>query len=222
MKKKKVLIEIIEQLFAFDVENQSNEKYSMNDFIGYLNAKYKPNDLEMRKIEGEKEKWIKEDYRDREADISILFSLMYRYSKVYTKKALEGSLIGTPEEFSFLASLMTYESLTKTELINEQVMEKTSGTEIIKRLLKQKLIKEFADSNDKRSVRVSITEKGKKEVLISLPKMQFASKIFVGNLNDPQINTLAYLLKKLDYYHNEIFLNRKNLSLEELNNNIYY
>lgn len=38
---------------------------------------------------------------------------------------------------------MPYESMTKTELITNQVMEKTSGTEIIKRLLKQGLIREF-------------------------------------------------------------------------------
>jgi hypothetical protein len=52
---------------------------------------------------------------------------MYRYAKGYIKKALQESIIQTPDEFSFLITLMTFESLTKTELINKQVIEKTSG-----------------------------------------------------------------------------------------------
>jgi DNA-binding MarR family transcriptional regulator len=42
-------------------------------------------------------------------------------------------------------------------------MEKTSGVEVIKRLVGQGLIHEFSDLTDKRSVRVSITDKGKME-----------------------------------------------------------
>jgi DNA-binding MarR family transcriptional regulator len=192
----------------------------MEDFIGYLNTRYHSKSLELRKMEGEQENWIKRDYNNNQNDISILLVLMYRYAKGYIKKALKESIIQTPDEFSFLITLMTFESLTKTELINKQVIEKTSGTEVIKRLLNQKLIKEFADKEDKRSVRVCITQEGKKEVLTLLPQMQVVSKIVVGNLNEAETNSLAYLLKKLDYFHNDIFLNKKNLSLEELGKEI--
>jgi DNA-binding MarR family transcriptional regulator len=55
-------------------------------------------------------------------------------------------------------------------------MEKTSGIEVIKRLVAQGLIHEFSDLTDKRSVRVSITEKGKMEVMNVLPEMSKVSR----------------------------------------------
>jgi DNA-binding MarR family transcriptional regulator len=220
LRKKEILLELIGYLFEFDAQTQTGEEYSMEDFIGYLNTHYPSQSLELRKIDGEQESWIKTYFNNNQNDISILLVLMYRYAKGYIKKALQESIIQTPDEFSFLITLMTFESLTKTELINKQVIEKTSGTEVIKRLLNQKLIKEFADKEDKRSVRVCITQEGKKEVLALLPQMQVVSKIVIGNLTEAETNSLAYLLKKLDYFHNDIFLKKKNLSLEELRKEI--
>jgi DNA-binding MarR family transcriptional regulator len=141
---------------------------------------------------------------------------MYRYVRIYIKKALKESPIQTADEFSFLITLMTYESMTKTELITNQVMEKTSGTEIIKRLLKQGLICEFADQDDRRSVRVAITDKGRRVLIATFPGMDAVAKIVIGNLSEPEIRTLYYLLKKLDFYHNDIFQNKRGRSLEEL------
>jgi DNA-binding MarR family transcriptional regulator len=175
----------------------------------------------MRKIEGEEQPYIQTLRQESQSDTAILITLMFRYAKGYIKKALHDSVIQTADEFAFLITLMTHESLTKTELINKQVMEKTSGVEVIKRLLGQKLIKEFADENDKRSVRVSITPSGKKEIEKVLPDMAKVSKIVVGNLTQPEINTLSYLLKKLDFYHNDIFMNKKTLELDEILKDTY-
>jgi hypothetical protein len=66
-----------------------------------------------------------------------LVTLLFRYAKGYIKKALQDSIIQTADEFAF--NLITFESLTKTELISKQVMEKTSGVEVIKRLVGQGL-----------------------------------------------------------------------------------
>jgi DNA-binding MarR family transcriptional regulator len=142
--------------------------------------------------------------------------LMYHYAKGYIKKALRDSYLQTPDEFSFLITLMTYDNLTKGELITKQVMEKTSGSEVINRLIKRGLMVECADKKDKRSIRVSITKSGKEEILRILPLMSDVSKIVVGNLNSEEINTLSYLLKKLDYFHNDIYLNKKDQSLSDI------
>ena len=141
---------------------------------------------------------------------------MFRYAKGYVKKALQNSPIQTADEFAFLITLMTYESLTKTELINKQIMEKSSGVEVIKRLISMQMIEEFADELDRRSVRVRITPTGRQTIITVLPEMAKVSKVVVGNLTQPEVNTLTYLLKKLDYYHNDIFLNKRNLGLDEL------
>lgn len=219
MDKKEILTALVEHLFDFDSEFQGDKSYTMGDFLGYLNSRYSGQVSAIRNTAGAEEEWVKEN-ADTNTEISTLFVFMYRYAVVYFKKALKDANINTLDEFSFLITLMTYPSLTKTELIQKLIMEKTSGVEVIKRLLKHGLIEEFANPNDKRSVLVAITTKGKEELSLLLPKMGLVGSVVVGNLNPPEVSSLSYLLRKLDYYHNDIFLHHRNLSLEELNSHM--
>jgi DNA-binding MarR family transcriptional regulator len=216
MKKNEILTTLINHFFAFDTEKGEQEEYSIDEFIGYLNAKTERQELEIRNISGENKELFKYEYPSTTRDISILIVLMNRYAKWYIKKVLRDSLLQTPDEFSFLISLMTYESLNKSELITKQIMEKTSGTEIINRLVKRGMILETADQKDRRSIRVSITDSGRAEILRILPLMTKVTEIVVGNLNAEEINTLAYLLKKLDYFHNNIYLNQRVQPLSDI------
>ena len=216
MKKSEILTTLINQFFSFDAEKGNHEEYSIDEFIGYLNKKSGSQELDIREISGDNNTWIKDDYRTATRDISILIVLMNRYAKWYIKKVLKDSHLRTPDEFSFLITLMTYDNLGKSELINKQIIEKTSGTEIINRLVKRGMIFEIADQNDKRSIRVSITKSGREEILRILPLMNKVTKIVVGNLSAEEINTLSYLLKKLDYFHNDIYINKRKYSLSEL------
>jgi DNA-binding MarR family transcriptional regulator len=218
MKKSEILTTLITDFFSFDTEMGNHEEYSMDDFMGYLNSKSGVQELEMREISGENKEWLKDEYRNTTSDISILIVLMSHYAKWYIKKVLRESYLQTPDEFSFLITLMTYDSLSKSELISKQVVEKTSGSEVIRRLNKRGLIVEFADKNDKRSIRVSITKSGREEVIRILPLMSKVTKIVVGNLSNEEINTLSYLLKKLDYFHNDIYINKREHSLSEILN----
>ena len=216
MKKSEILTTLIESFFLFDAEKGNREEYSMNEFLGYLNARSGGEELEMREISGEKKGWFKDEYRNTKSDISILIVLMSHYAKWYIKKVLRESNLQTPDEFSFLITLMTYDSLSKSELITKQVMEKTSGTEVIRRLIKRGLIVESADEDDKRIIRVSITKSGREEILRILPLMSKVTEIVVGSLSAQEINTLSYLLKKLDYFHNDIYINKREHSLSEI------
>lgn len=216
MKKSEILTTLINQFFSFDTEKGNHEEYSMDEFIGYLNAKSGVKELKIRKISGENKEWSNDEYRNTASDISILIVLMNRYAKWYIKKVLRDSLLQTSDEFSFLITLMTYNSLKKSELIAKQVMEKTSGSEIINRLIKKGMIAETSDQNDKRSIRVAITRSGREEILKILPLMSKVADIVVGNLNAEEVNTLSYLLKKLDYFHNEIYMNKRDQSLSDI------
>jgi DNA-binding MarR family transcriptional regulator len=66
----------------------------------------------------------------------------------------------TIDEFGFLATLIRAGNLMKHELINEHMLEMSSGSEIIKRLVRNGLVYEYPDENDKRAKRVALTEKG--------------------------------------------------------------
>jgi len=216
MKKNEILTTLINNFFSFDAERGNREEYSIDEFIGYLNAKSERQELEMRKISGEDNELLKFEHPGATRDISILIVLMSHYAKWYIKKVLRDSLLQTPDEFSFLITLMSYDSMIKGELIAKQIMEKTSGTEIINRLVKKGMIFETADENDKRSIRVSITKSGRDEIIRILPLMSKVTEIVVGNLTNEEINTLSYLLKKLDHFHNDIYINKRREPLSDI------
>lgn len=216
MGKKEILQEIVGHLFDFDNLYKDDGDYTMADFIGYLNTNTAMELPNNRDIAGGEENWVRNS-QDDNTEIARMLVFIYRYAVIYFKKALKGGGINTLDEFSFLIVLMTYPSLSKTELISKLIMEKTSGVEVIKRLLKQGLIREFNHPTDKRSILVAITDKGKQEVSALLPKMGLVGRVVVGNLTRSEISSLSFLLRKLDYHHNDIFMNHKHLSLEDLN-----
>lgn len=217
MKTKEILIELIELLDEFESEREVvGQEMNMSDFLGFLNSKNRSENIKTKQLKGDYAGYKYEETDGPVTDISILIVLMFRYAKGYIKKALRDSAIKTADEFSFLMTLMTYESLSKSELIQKQVMEKTSGTEIINRMIKMGLIESFNDETDKRSVRVKMTPAGRMEIIKILPEMQKVSKIVTGNLNETEKNTMAYMLRKLEHYHNDIFMNKKDSELEEL------
>lgn len=219
MKTKEILIDILEYLDAYEVENSNNiSNLNTTDFIGFINAHHKFEGVKQIELSGKNDDWNRITTTDNgpNTDISILIVMLFRYAKGYIKKALKDSKIKTADDFSFMITLFTYDSMTKMELINLQKMEKTSGNEIINRLIKLGLMKQSQDENDKRSVRICLTPSGRKEVISILPQMRLVSQIVIGNLTDNEINTLAYTLRKLDNYHNEIYNTKKDIKLEEL------
>ncbi len=216
MKSKAILQQLINDLSNYELENEDSDDLNYLDFVAYLSSKVQTGTTEIRNLRGEQEMWIDEQYKDSQTDIVIFITLLYRYAKVYIKKALKNSLVQTADEFSYLIVLMTHESLSKSDLIQKNVMEKTSGVEVIKRLINNNLIHQFEDKDDKRIVRVAITEKGKFEIIKLLPEMAKVSKIVSANLVPNELLVLSHLLKKLDLYHNNLYLNKKNLDLDNL------
>ncbi|WP_302336194.1 helix-turn-helix domain-containing protein [uncultured Porphyromonas sp.] len=67
-------------------------------------------------------------------------SFVYRYMRYFVRKAIKDTPLQTIDEYSYLITLMAKGEMTKTELNNYNVVEKTSGSEIIRRLLKGGLI----------------------------------------------------------------------------------
>ena len=114
------------------------------------------------------------------------------------------------EDFTYLFRLMDYPSLTKMQLIEKNAHEKQSGIEIIKRLVRNELIVESPDPDDKRSTRISVSEKGKAVFLESMKDITIAAKIMSGKLNDTEKENLLETLKKLNTFHHTIYSNMRN------------
>lgn len=133
--------------------------------------------------------------------IGILNALMFRYGRMYSKIALEKATMLSLEEFTFLATLSSFSSLTKTELVTTVVFEKSTGIEIIKRLVATKLISEEINPTDKRSKLLKITAKGQKILYLAITQMSIIAKEITATLDLFEKKALHYILSKLEKHH---------------------
>ena len=104
------------------------------------------------------------------------------------------------------------------------MQEKTSGAEVIRRLLAAGLVKQWDDTIDKRSVRISITESGKELLHRVLDDMNHVGKMITGNLSYSEKLEFHHLLQKLEAFHfklhdEKIINTKEDMRYFELNNN---
>ncbi len=148
--------------------------------------------------------------------LSGLITSLYRFAKIYIKKALESTPFNTVDEFGFLASLIQNQSLLKSEIIHLHQMEISSGTEVLKRLLKTGLIYDYPDPHDGRAKRVSLTDEGREEMLKAFGEMHKAAHIVSGNLSAKEQKQIIQILDKLKSFHNDIQQSHKNAPLNDI------
>jgi DNA-binding MarR family transcriptional regulator len=216
MPKTALLIEFVQELDAYEKSLERPEDVTMESFLGYMHAKYLQPPLAMRTLAGELEITVQNAGAERETDMTILFTLLHRYVKHYTALALEECDLGSADEFSFAVVLMTYPSLSKTELIRLNAFEKSSGMEIINRLIKKGWMEQTPGEDDKRTQRIRITDSGRKKLLVVMHEMEKVGQIVAGNLSVSERNSLHYLLRKLEHHHHTVRSQFKNPTLNEL------
>ncbi len=217
--------ELINQVADFQQESLHGD---LNDFSAWLSQKIeKQGEQQKRGIEKLKERLQNSDFQNSTDDfkaqenysVLALITYLYRYAKLYAKKALEEhqSVFVTFDELVYLITLyFNPQPLSKTQLIETNIHEKPTGMEIIKRLLKNKLIEQFDSQEDKRVKYLRVTEKGKAEFMKVFGTMRAITYLVSGNLTKEENYQLFQLLKKLHLFHNPIFLHEKEKPLQEI------
>ena len=157
---------------------------------------------------------------DADGTISILLGRMGRYAKLYTKKALDGQLVASIDEFVLLAAIIQYERAqgepTKSEVYSATLTETTTGSEIMRRLEKSGLVEEYTDTKDKRMKRVRLTSRGKGAFFQTAQQMGAASHIIAGSLTTAQKEEFIYLLTLLDTFHSKIYTEHRTESFTDI------
>jgi DNA-binding MarR family transcriptional regulator len=218
MKSYRLIHQLVDLVEKFEGEN-NNQELSLHDFAGFLiNHVAGP---VTEKISADVRFGLQENEAQQMAyqldnNIGRLVVYMSRYAKSYIKKALEGTPLQTGEEFTCLSILLTHTDLSKKDLISFNLQEKTSGTEVIRRLLDAGLANQVDDVHDKRSKRISITQKGRELLFKVFQDMNHVGKIVTGDLTTEEKFNLNYLLQKLENFHYDIHQNKAITSKEEL------
>lgn len=158
-----------------------------------------------------------------EAEVPLLQTLVaeyltkaYRYFRGYAKKALDAAPLLTFDDFISLAYLADRGSLTKTELIEATVNEKTSGMLVLKRLLDRGLVAQAPDAHDRRSRQLTITPAGLATLEAVQPAVNQATALLQGDLSAAEQQQLGALLARLIKFHGPLFKGHKEASLNEL------
>ena len=141
---------------------------------------------------------------------------MGRYSRQLIRKGLNDFPELANEEFTYLYRLKDEPNLTKIQLIERNGHEKQTGTQIIKRLLEYGLIEEKNDSEDKRSKRLNLTEKGEDYFHRSVEKVNMTSRILAGKLENEEKTELLELLRKLNDFHSHVYSEYKRFNIDEI------
>ncbi|SUB89922.1 homoprotocatechuate degradation operon regulator, HpaR [Porphyromonas macacae] len=212
MKSKELIVALLDYVELFERTVQHADEFNVDGFLAFMNG-----------IVQRKQRTVCFEDKNTEdlcdAGIAKDISMLHRYSRTYMKKALAASAyLQTEDEYTYLVTLLSENGLTKTELNNRNCMEKTSGSEIIRRLKKYGLIEEEPDMNDKRSVRVFITPKGRKELMSVFPVLRLSANALSAPLLYEQKDSLRQMLRLLCTAHGSVFPRRNELDLEKIYN----
>lgn len=219
MKSYRLIHQLLDLVEQFENESGKNDG-TIHDFAGFLLNNLQQPGIQQTKSDvrfGENEQQIQQDIAFQiDNNIGRLFVFMSRYAKAYIKKALDGTPLQSAEEFTALAILLTHKDLSKSELITRNIQEKTSGTEVIRRLILAGLIQQTDDKNDKRGKRIAITDSGKELLYRVFVDTSNVGKVVTGRLTFAEKLTLQYLLQKLEDFHYPVHENKTVSNKDEL------
>jgi DNA-binding MarR family transcriptional regulator len=148
------------------------------------------------------------NYAYKSPEAAFLVWRLGKFIRYYTRPVLLENGLASQDDFAILAHVDYRKSCSKSEAIDANLIEPSTGIEIIKRLVNQGFISEKVNKEDKRQKLISLTKKGKEKLY----------KIYVGfseiqdvmaEMNVEQRELLISTLQTLDAFHT---LNVSNLT----------
>jgi DNA-binding MarR family transcriptional regulator len=134
--------------------------------------------------------------------LMILIRRIAKYHMVYSNKALEGTELDQIEEFGILVTIYNEVNPIKSEAIYNNIIELSSGTNMLNRLKKRGLIAEHDDIDDKRVKRLKLTDKGLETLDKAKIRVSEVARMMVNELSEEDKQLCVQLLgpvsKKFD------------------------
>ena len=96
-----------------------------------------------------------------------------------------------------LSNLASHDGINQLELVNATHLRPPTVSVILRRMEEEGLVTRSADPNDKRSVRVYLTDKGKKLDKKNITRIKEIDTIALSELSNEEISLLMDLLPKI-------------------------
>jgi DNA-binding MarR family transcriptional regulator len=145
-------------------------------------------------------------------------SRIARYHDFYIRKALQELNINSRLEFLFLQSVNNLDKARKTDLINMHLLEYTTGMDTIGRLIKNNIIYESQDPNDKRAKLLALTEKGFSVLKQAEKRLSEENEMFFAAINENKWKKALPVIEEIDSFHNSIYSKHNDKPFAEICN----
>jgi DNA-binding MarR family transcriptional regulator len=143
----------------------------------------------------------KTDYADLPTPIHLNL-LIYRLQRQWelTTKPLfqDNNSLTNLNELRIMACVADKQQPKKNEVINEVLLENTTGTMLIQRLAQRGFLTETPDATDRRAIRLDVTEAGKTALQGQLSVLWQALNPFYAPLEPAEMQQVVDLLRRLD------------------------
>jgi len=149
----------------------------------------------------------------------LLLKIIGRIHKLnvnYANIALAGTDLNQIEEFGIMLTIRQEKNPKKTEVIYANLFELSSGTDMLARMIKRGLIKEYNDREDKRSKRIELTAKGEKAIEASFPRIKKMAMMMMHDLSNEDMELCIQLLKNVEIKFSALWQRHKGKKLEEI------
>jgi DNA-binding MarR family transcriptional regulator len=149
----------------------------------------------------------------------LLLKIIGRISKLnmnYANLALEGTGLNQIEEFGMLVTIKQEKNPKKTEVIYSNLQELSSGTDMLTRMKKRGLIKEYDDTDDKRSKRLELTPKGEKAVDACKKKILMNAAMLMKDLTEDDKQLCIQLLKNVEIKFSALWQKHKGRAFDQI------
>ncbi|AYL96797.1 MarR family winged helix-turn-helix transcriptional regulator [Mucilaginibacter celer] len=148
--------------------------------------------------------------------LMILIRRIGKYHMVYSNKALEGTGLDQIEEFGILVTIFNQVNPIKSEAIYNNIIELSSGTNMLNRLKKRGLITEYDDDEDKRIKRLKLTTKGEETLGKAKVRVLEAAQMMVNVLSEEDKHFCFQLLNPVSEKFDGTFQKFRNKNFDEI------
>jgi len=184
---------VIPLLEKWEIFSHANPKKDIYAFANWLLAD-RQEDIQI------KQGHMDQDDRGNATRAAILITKLQKYLGLYIKPAITRLGFSREHEYNFLYQVSRMDKPTKNSLSKENMVEFSTGRDVIRRLIDRKLLMEKPDPEDKRAMLLTLTSLGKKTLEKSYEQISGAFTDFLGDLNLKEQSQLISLLSKIYRY----------------------
>jgi len=139
---------------------------------------------------------------------------------VYMRMALRDTALPTIEDIMLCSALYQLGESRKTDVINHAMMEISTGTGNLNRLIEKGFVGERIDPDDKRSKLLTLSDTGTTVLLQCFAKAKLAREIFLADLTEDDKKLVANILSPLQEKQSRLAIARKGKSIEEIHDEV--